>query len=118
LDFVFGSGLRPLIIEAVSSELRRGLVERLRLHSVDGDGGGVNEFPGPLRQRSRHHVSGALDIGSPLPFPVAGPQADIAGDMKNGIEVFGHGALERGSVFDLPLDKPDGMFLQLREPGV
>ena len=37
--------------------------------------------------------------------------------MKNGIDILGHGSVERGCVFDRPFHKADGIFLQIRQPG-
>ena len=47
---------------------------------------------------------------------VAGPKADVASDVENGVDVFGHGALKRGFVLDLPFHQADGIVLQMRQP--
>jgi hypothetical protein len=78
----------------------------------------MNELFASLAQRRRHHVARAFDIGSPLPLLVAAPEADVAGDVENRIDVLGHDTLKRDCVLDRPLHKADGIFLQLRQSGV
>jgi len=38
--------------------------------------------------------------------------------VKHGIDILRHGAVERGGVLDRPFHQADGIFLQLRQPGV
>jgi len=119
LDLELGGVLRALVVDRrFASPFGSGLVvgEDV-LDAPDRDGGRVDEPLRLSRERSRGDVARPFDVVLRLLRVVLRPEADIAGDVEDGVGPFRDRGLERGAIVEAPLGELDASHAEARDVG-